>query len=247
MEKIESKEKLTSGEAMKETKQHKATINELVGEKVKYDLIGKLVESTGLTRRAIVTILKRIDATTFNKFKANPEEFIIHASNIINQCKAVAVIEHVKYHKLNQEYDSDIFSASTLKGKLGVNAMESAKSLYDLVVVDSKGIEMDFAQKLETELEVVVYTKLPGGFYINTPVGHYNPDWAIVFEDSPEIKHVYFIAETKGYDKDELNDYRQTESVKIECARRHFATISNSKVSYDVVKNYDELRNIITA
>ena len=247
MEKIESKEKLTSGEAMKETKQHKATINELVGEKVKYDLIGKLVDSTGLTRRAIVTILKRIDATTFNKFKANPEEFIIHASNIINQCKAVAVIEHVKYHKLNQEYDSDIFSASTLKGKLGVNAMESVKSLYDLVVVDSQGIEMNFAKELENEQEVVVYTKLPGGFYINTPVGHYNPDWAIVFQDSPEIKHVYFIAETKGYDKDELNDYRQTESVKIECARRHFATISNSKVSYDVVKNYDELRNIITA
>ncbi|MBR1502629.1 MAG: hypothetical protein IJ618_01945 [Prevotella sp.] len=90
-----------------------------------------------MTRRAIVTILKKISPNTFNMFKANPEEFIIKAGNIINQCKAIAVVEHVAYHKLNQEFDADIFSASTLKGKLGVNAMESQKSLYDIVVVDS--------------------------------------------------------------------------------------------------------------
>ena len=122
-----------------------------------------------------------------------------------------------------------------------MNALKSHKSLYDLVVVDSKGIEMDFANQLESRNEVAVYTKLPNGFYINTPVGHYNPDWAVVFHEGSDIKHIYFVAETKGYDKDSLKDYRRAESVKIECASRHFATISDSHVTYDVVKNYDEL------
>jgi len=85
-----------------------------------------------------------------------------------------------------------------LKGKLSVNALESQKSLYDLVVVDSAGIEMNFAKDLEKESDVVVCTKLPGGFYINTPVGHYNPDRAIVFKEGTDIKHIYFVAETKG-------------------------------------------------
>ena len=246
MDNIKSKDQLNVGGAMKVKSAHTSSINELVGDKVKYDLVGKLVEDTGLTRKAIVTILQKITLDTFYKFKTNPEEFIIRAANIINECKAIAVIEHVAYHKMDKKFDSDIFSAAALKGRLGVNAMESQKSLYDLVVVDSKGIEMNFAKDLETQNEVAVYTKLPGGFYINTPAGHYNPDWAIVFKEDTDIKHIYFVAETKGYDKDEINDYRDTEKIKIECARRHFATISDSTVTYDVVKSYNELRDIIT-
>lgn len=150
----------------------------------------------------------------------------------------------MKYHKLNKEYESDIFSNATLKGKLGVNAMESHKSLYDLVVVDSAGVEMNFAKDLETESDVVVYTKLPSGFYINTPVGHYNPDWAIVFKEGADIKHIYFVAETKGSLSE--SQLRESEKSKIECARRHFKTIADSSVSYDVVTKYSDLRNIIT-
>ena len=246
MKEIKSRQQLLEGGAMVARESETEHVHELVGEGVKYDLIGKLVEATGLTRLAIVSILKKISPKTFNKFKANPEEFIIKAGNIINQCKAIAVVEHVQYHKLNQEFDSDIFSAATLKGKLGVNALESAKSLYDIVVVDSKGIEMNFAKELEIQNEVAVYTKLPGGFYINTPVGHYNPDWAIVFKEGTDIKHIYFVAETKGYSDDEVTDYRETERVKIECARRHFNTISSSAVNYGVVKNYEELMNVVT-
>ena len=246
MDEIKSKKQLEAGMAMRVREADTHKVMELVGENVRYDLIGKLVEDTGLTRKAIVTILKRISPKTFNMFKANPEEFIIKAGNIINQCKAVAVVEHVAYHKTNREYDSDIFSASSLKGKLGVNALESQKSLYDIVVVDSKGIEMNFAKDLEKENDVAVYTKLPSGFYINTPVGHYNPDWAIVFKEGTDVKHIYFVAETKGYSSDEVTDYRETEKVKIECARRHFAAISNSTVTYDVVKDYNELWNIVT-
>ena len=246
MEAIQSKQQLVAGKAMTVKGSDTHTIHELVNERVKYDLIGKLVENTGLTRRVIVTILQKIRPITFNRFKANPEEFIIKAGNIINQCKAIAVIEHVVYHKLEKKFDSDIFSTSALKGILGVNAMESEKSLYDLVVVDSEGIEMDFAKSLESHNEVAVYTKLPNGFYINTPAGHYTPDWAIVFREVPNIKHIYFVAETKGYAMDEINDYRDTERIKIECARCHFATISDSTITFDVVNSYNELRNIIT-
>lgn len=244
LNKIGSKKQLEAGNAMKITSSETKTIHELVGANVKYDLIGKLVEDTQLTRRAIVTILQKISPITFNQFKANPEEFIIKAGNIINECKAIAVIEHVKYHKLDKQYESDIFSNATLKGKLGVNALESQKSLYDLVVVDSAGIEMNFAKDLEKESDVVVYTKLPGGFYINTPVGHYNPDWAIVFKEGTDIKHIYFVAETKGSLSE--TQLRESERSKIECARRHFNAIGESSVSYDVVTNYADLRNIIT-
>ena len=246
MAEIKSRQQLLEGNAMMVNEAEAESVHELVGEGVKYDLIGKLVEGTGLTRKAVVNILQKIRPKTFNMFKANPEEFIIKACNIINQCKAIAVVEHIQYHRLNQAFDSDIFSAATLKGKLGVNALESQKSLYDIVVVDSKGIEMNFAKDLEVQNEVAVYTKLPGGFYINTPVGHYNPDWAIVFKEGTDIKHIYFVAETKGYRNDEVTDYRETERVKIECAKRHFETISSSSVTYGVVKDYEELWNVVT-
>ena len=244
LERIGSKQQLEQGTAMNITDSQTLSVHEEIGQEVRYDLIGKLVENTGLTRKAVVTILQKIRPSTFNQFKTNPEEFIIKASNIINECKAIAVIEHVKYHKLDKQFESDIFSNTTLKGKLGVNALESHKSLYDLVVVDSAGIEMNFAKDLEERNEVAVYTKLPGGFYINTPVGHYNPDWAIVFEEGPDIKHVYFVAETKGSLQE--SQLRESERSKIECARRHFSTIAESTVTYDVVRNYNDLRNIIT-
>lgn len=244
MDRIGSKQQLQQGTAMSITDSQTLSVREEIGQEVRYDLIGKMVESTGLTRRAVVTILKKIKPNTFNQFKTNPEEFIIKASNIINECKAIAVIEHVQYHKLDKHFESDIFNSTTLKGKIGENAIESQKSLYDLVVVDSKGIEMNFAKDLEERNEVAVYTKLPGGFYINTPVGHYNPDWAIVFKEGPDIKHIYFVAETKG--SLEESQLRESERSKIECARRHFATIADSAVTYDVVRNYNDLRDIIT-
>ena len=246
MDKIKSKEELVAGKAMM-VHDNGITYDNLkdqVGSSVRYDLIGKLVENTQLTRHVVVAILQKIQTSTFNQFKANPEEFIIKASNIINECKAIAVIEHVKYHKLEQQFEADIFCNATLKGKLGVNAIEAQKSLYDLVVVDSAGVEMNFAKDLEKESDVLVYTKLPGGFYINTPVGHYNPDWAIVFKEGTDVKHVYFVAETKGSLSE--TQLRDTEKSKIECARRHFKTISDATVKYDVVTKYSELRDIIT-
>lgn len=244
MENIRDKESLEAGVAMTQGNIRTIHLTEAVGKGVTYDLIGQLVSATGLTRKTIVEILKGIKPATFSMFKMNPEEFIIKTARIINDCKALAVIQCIKYEKLNDEFSTDIFTENALRGKLGVNAIESVKSLYDLVVLDSMGTEKNFAESLEHEDDVVVYTKLPRGFYINTPMGKYNPDWAVAFrEDS--VKHVYFIAETKGTD-DLPSDLRGTENSKIECARKHFAAISEKDVIFDVVKNYQKLYDVVT-
>lgn len=247
LESISSKEALAEGTAMKAGKVRTIHVNEAVGGNVKYDLVGRIVENTGLTRRAIVDILTKIKSTTFAQFKLNPEEFIIKVSKLINEVKAFAVVKHIEYHKLDDTFDESIFTENTIRGKLGENAIESLKSLYDLVVVDSVGTEKPFAEKLEREDNVVVYTKLPRGFYINTPMGHYNPDWAIAFKEG-SVKHIYFVAETKGASKYELKtaDLRDVEESKIECARRHFASISGSDVRFEIITSYDKLYDMVT-
>ena len=247
LESISSKEALAEGTAMKAGKVRTIHVNEAVGGNVKYDLVGRIVENTGLTRRAIVDILTKIKPTTFAQFKLNPEEFIIKVSKLINEVKAFAVVKHIEYHKLDDTFDESIFTENTIRGKLGENAIESLKSLYDLVVVDSVGTEKPFAEKLEREDNVVVYTKLPRGFYINTPMGHYNPDWAIAFKEG-SVKHIYFVAETKGASKYELKtaDLRDVEESKIECARRHFASISGSDVRFEIITSYYKLYDMVT-
>ena len=125
-----------------------------------------------------------------------------------------------------------------------MHALKSHKYLYDLVVVDSKGIEMDFANQLESRNEVAVYTKLPNGFYINTPMGKYNPDWAVAFKEG-SVRHVYFVAESKGNDL-QGSQLRGSEESKIECARRHFKAISDNGYIYDVAKDYKSLYDIVT-
>ena len=244
MESIRDKEELEAGAAMSAAKVRTIRVSEAVGSGVKYDLIGDLVQITGLTRRTIVTILQRIEPDKFLEFKLNPEEFIIKTGRIINDCKALSLIQHIKYEKRENTFESDIFEEATLRGVLGKNAIESEKSLYDLVVVDSEGIEKSFAESLEQEDDVVVYSKLPNGFYINTPMGKYNPDWAVAFREG-SVKHVYFVAETKGNDI-EVSQLRGSEDAKIECARRHFATISTGEVVYSVVKTYQDLYNVVT-
>ncbi len=239
---IRDREQLESGTAMRGEKVRTIRVTEAVGDNVRYDLIGDLVNATQLTRKVIVDILTGIRPATFAQFRLNPEEFIIKVGNIINEKKALSVIQHIAYHKLDKHYDADVFTEATLRGKLGINAIESTKSLYDLVVVDSEGVEKNFAQELEKQEAVAVYTKLPSGFYINTPMGHYNPDWAIAFNEGT-VKHIYFVAETKG--SLSTAQRRPVETAKIECARRHFAEISNSEVRYSVVSNYGELLDIV--
>ncbi len=243
MDGIRDREELEAGASMSAAKVKTIHVSEAVGAGVTYDLVGELVQSTGLTRRTIVKMLKGIRPATFHQFKLNPEEFIVKASRIINDCKAISLIQHICYQKSTNTFDTDIFAEATLRGTIGKDAIASAKSLYDMVVLDSQGIEKSFAESLEAEDDVVVYSKLPNGFYINTPMGKYNPDWAVAFREG-SVKHVYFVAETKGNDI-EVSQLRRAEDAKIECARRHFAAISSGDVVYSVVKTYKDLYNAV--
>lgn len=242
LESIRDRESLETASAMTQGNTVRKTVHEAVGKFVKYDLVGNLVRETGLTRKTIIKILQGISPAKFMLFRVNPEEFIIKVASLINDCKAIAVIKKISYSPTDQKFETDLFTVDEVRGVVGDNAMESEKSLYDLVIIDSKGTEMQFAQQLENNTDVEVYTKLPRGFYINTPLGQYNPDWAIVFKEG-SVKHVYFVAETKGSMRDV--DLRETEKSKIECARRHFASLSLSNVKYDVVHSYQDLYNIV--
>ena len=130
-----------------------------------------------------------------------------------------------------------------MKGKLGLNAMRAEKNLFDHIIYDSAN-EQKFAEHLDTDKDVAVYVKLPNGFYISTPVGKYNPDWAIAFKEG-NVKHIYFIAETKG--SMESMDLRKIEDSKIHCAREHFKAISGANVVYDVIEDYESLIDLIKA
>ena len=239
MDKIKSKDSLLDGSAFSKLKSstYDSSKQIRVGSSVKYDLIGKLVGETGLTRKAVVAILTGIEKPVFEQFKFNPEEFIIKAAALINDEKATAIIQHITYNVLDEHYDTDIFTEPTIKGKLGTNAMKAQRHLYDHIVYDSTN-ERNFAADLDTNTDVAVYVKLPDSFYIATPVGHYNPDWAIAFYEGT-VKHIYFVAETKG--SMSSMQLRLIEESKIHCAREHFKAISSGNVVYDVVDSYQTL------
>ncbi|WP_301861019.1 type III restriction-modification system endonuclease [uncultured Megasphaera sp.] len=241
MEKIESKDELIEGKAFikEESSPSYDSKPAHTAGSVKYDLVGKLVDETGLTRKAIVSILTHIEKNVFDQFKRNPEEFIIKAAELINNEKATAIIQHITYNVLDDKYKTDIFTEPTIKGKLGTNAMKAQRHLYDHIVYDSTN-ERDFASDLDINTNVAVYVKLPDSFYISTPVGHYNPDWAIAFYKGT-VKHIYFVAETKG--SLSSMQLRLIEESKIHCAREHFKAISGDTVVYDVVDSYETLLN----
>ena len=239
MEEVKSKESLLEGSSFSKKKSEMYSQDKQVraNSAVKYDLVGKLVEETSLTRKAVIAILTGIQPVVFNQFRENPEEFIIKASSLINDQKAAAIIQHITYHVLDDRYDTDVFTEPTLKGRLGTNAMKADKHLYDHVLYDSTN-ERDFAKDLDVDSHVAVYVKLPDGFYISTPVGRYNPDWAIAFYEGT-MKHIYFVAETKGSMRS--MQLRDIEKAKIHCAREHFRAISTGDVVYDVIDSYQAL------
>ena len=235
------KEKITAvslknNESMTESKSKIELIEDFTSSQIAHDLIGEIAKDTGLTRKTIISILSGISPQKFEIYKYNPEEFIRKVIKLINQEKAYAVIDGIKYNKLNQKYSSDIFTIKNVHGELGENAIEVKRNVYDFLIADSK-IEINFAKKLETG-EVAVYAKLPNEFKISTPVGNYNPDWAIVFNNN-NFKYKYAIVETKGSnDTDEL---REIERAKIECAKKHFQSLGNDDIIYLSVNSYEEL------
>jgi type III restriction enzyme len=218
------------------TDTHKASIHSAV----RYDLIGKLAEETQLTRRTIAAILQGVSEPTFGQYKMNPEDFLAKAARLINEQKATVIVEHLTYDMVDDRYDSDIFTREKPKEDFS-KAIPVNRHVYEYIFTDSKN-ERDFVRELDSSVEVVVYAKLPRSFFIPTPVGNYNPDWAIAFKEG-KVKHVYFIAETKG--SMSSLELRKIEESKIECARKFFRKITSDQVKYDVVDSYGKLMELV--
>ena len=212
---------------------------------VKYDLVGKLAEGTQLTRRTVAEVLKGISVAVFAQFKTNPESFIAEATRLINEQKATVIIEHLAYDPVEDKFDLDIFTAGQTKQDFSKAGDKLQRHIYDYVLTDSN-IERTFVKELDTSSDVVVYAKLPCGFLIPTPVGDYNPDWAISFKEGA-VKHIYFVAETKG--SMSSMDLREIEKTKIRCARNFFDEMNRryarENVKYDVVDSFGRLMEIV--
>ena len=214
------------------------------GSQVKYDLLGEITEKTQLTRRTAAAILSGVTPATFAKFRLNPEQFITEATRLINEQKATVIVEHLTYDALEDRFDTAIFTQNQTAADFSKVGDKLTKHVYDYVVTDSK-IERSFVTELDTSAEVAVYAKLPRGFFIPTPVGNYNPDWAIAFTEG-SVKHVYFVAETKG--SLSTLQLKGAEDAKIECARKFFASLSaktGQDVKYGVVTDYTELMQLV--
>ena len=219
------------------------TLREVSTSTVPYDLVGDISRGATLTRKTVVRILKGILPARLRLFKNNPEEFIRNVVKLIKEQKATMIVEHISYNQTEQTYDTDIFTQE--KNRQTVDKAYAAKKhILDYVFTDSDG-ERKFAEDLDKAEEVCVYARLPRSFQIPTPVGNYAPDWAIAFNDNMGVKHIYFIAETKGsMDSMQL---KGVEKAKIDCAKRLFNEISTNKVRYHNVDSYNNLLDIMSS
>ncbi len=188
------------------------------------DVLTELQDRTQLTRRSIYRILT--DSGRLDDFIRNPQQFIELAAQTIDRCKRQALVDGIKYQRLGDEsyYAQELFEAEELSGYLK-NMLDAEKSVYEQVVYES-AIEADFARDLEKNAAVKVYAKLPGWFTVPTPLGGYNPDWAVLIEDD-EGERLYFVVETKGSLL--AGDLRGVESAKIACGKAHFEALKTGR------------------
>lgn len=235
-----SYENLQKGEAFEISGNKTVTDKGSIHSFVKYDLIGKIAEATNLTRKTITMILKNMNKAVFSQFRTNPEDFIAKSIRLINEQKATMIVEHLTYDPLDETFESNIFTQDKRQYDFA-KAYKANRHIYDYVFTDSNN-ERKFVEKLDRADEVVVYAKLPNGFSIPTPVGNYNPDWAIAFKEGT-VKHIYFVAETKG--SMSSMELRAVEKAKIDCARKFFTNITSDQVKYDVVDSYDKLMEVV--
>ena len=171
--------------------------------------------------------------------RKNPEEFIAKTSRLINEVKASLILNNITYHKLDDRHESATVFSNEKDFPRDAPLMK--KHIYDYLTTDSN-IESAFAKELDESVEVIVYAKLPKSFHVATPIANYSPDWAIVF-DKNKVKHIYFIAETKG--SDSTNDLREVEKLKIQCATEHFKVITGSEVQFKHISSFKKLMEIV--
>lgn len=203
------------------------------------DLLTDLQDRTQLTRRSIITILT--ESGRLDDFKRNPQQFIEQAAEVINRCKRMALVGGIKYQKIGDEhfYAQELFAKDELTGYLRNMLLDTKRSIYEHVMYDSN-TERDFADALEKNEGVVLYAKLPSWFKVPTPLGPYNPDWAILM-DQDGAQRLYFVVETKSSLFAE--DLRDKESAKINCGKAHFAALGvrEDRAQYVVATSFGDV------
>ena len=203
------------------------------------DLLTDLQDRTQLTRRTIVSILT--GSGRLDDFKRNPQQFIELTAETINRCKRLALVDGIKYQKLGDQhvYAQELFEKEELTGYLKNMLLDTQKSIYEHVVYDST-TERDFADGLEKNNAIKLYAKLPGWFKVPTPLGTYNPDWAVLVEEDGS-QHLYFVVETKS--SLFTDDLRDKESAKIECGKAHFKALAvgENPARYVVARSVGDL------
>jgi type III restriction enzyme len=234
-----TKQELVTGTAMHNEESQLVKVSVTSESNTVYDIVGEIEQLTNLTRRTIVSILKSIKEEKFLLIQKNPEEFIAKVSRLINEVKASLILNNITYHKLDDRHESATVFSNEKDFPRDAPLMK--KHIYDYLTTDST-IESSFAKELDESVEVVVYAKLPKSFHVATPIANYSPDWAIVF-DKNKVKHIYFIAETKG--SDSINDLREVEKLKIQCATEHFKAITGSEVQFKHISSFKKLMEIV--
>ncbi len=203
------------------------------------DLLTDLQDKTQLTRRSLARILT--DSGRLDDFKRNPQQFIELATESINRTKRLAIVDGIRYQRIGDDeyYAQELFEQEELTGYLK-NMVAATKSVYEQVVYDSSGVERTFAEDLENNEAVKVYAKLPGWFKVPTPLGTYNPDWAVLVEKDGTEK-LYFVVETKSSLFDD--DLRDRESAKIACGKAHFKALAvgDNPAEFVQARNIDDL------
>jgi type III restriction enzyme len=202
------------------------------------DLLTDLQDKTQLTRRSLARILT--GSGRLDDFKRNPQQFIELATESINRTKRLAIVDGIRYQRIGDDYyKQELFEQKELTGYLK-NMLAATKSVYEHVVYDSSGVERTFAEDLEKNEAVRVYAKLPGWFKVPTPLGTYNPDWAVLVEKDGTEK-LYFVVETKS--SLFTDDLRDKESAKIECGKAHFKALAvgDNPAEFVQARNIDDL------
>jgi type III restriction enzyme len=203
------------------------------------DVLTDLQDRTQLTRRSIHRIL--VSSGRLEDFKRNPQKFLELAAESINRCKRTVIVDGIKYQRLGDEqyYAQELFEQEELTGYLKNMLAETKKSVYEQVVYDSDS-EAAFSDGLEKNEAVKVYAKLPGWFSVPTPLGSYNPDWAVLIEKDG-AERLYFVVETKS--SLFTADLREKERAKVECGRAHFKAlrVSESPAEYIVARSIEDI------
>ena len=194
------------------------------------DILAYLQGETELTRGTLVRILK--ESGRLAEFMVNPQRFMDAVASILRHELNRLIIDGIKYEKIaGEEFEMRLFETKEIIGYLH-NRLEVNKSVYDAVVYDSE-VERSFAERLDQREDIKLFLKLPGWFRIETPIGDYNPDWAIVKHDSSAL---YLVRETKG--TKDFEKLRNSEADKIRCGRKHFEALD---VDFAVVVGANEV------